>query len=206
MSGRSTTTPRRCFETYRQIGERLGSLPGVDASGGVTRCRSARCLRGARSRVEGRTPPRGEDFINVDMRSSPAPYFQAMEIPLRAGPPVHRSRHARRRRASRSSMQHMAEQLWPGEIADRQARRPRRSRRHDAPWMTVVGVVGRVKQYTLDGDSRMAMYLSAHADPVARDERRRPQRAGDPASAGRGRAPGARAASIPTCRSTACGR
>ena len=51
----------------------------------------------------------------------------------------------------------------------------------DAPWMTVVGVVGRVKQYTLDADSRIAMYLphtqsSARAMNVVRAQPRRSRR------------------------------
>lgn len=52
----------------------------------------------------------------------------------------------------------MAEDLWPGE--DPIGKRVRTGGLASAtPWMTVVGVVGRVKQYTLDSDSRIAMYL-----------------------------------------------
>jgi len=51
----------------------------------------------------------------------------------------------------------MAQQLWPGE--DPIGKRIHQGGvKQDAPWETVIGVVGRVKQYTLDADSRMAMY------------------------------------------------
>src|SRR5690606_19006775 len=54
----------------------------------------------------------------------------------------------------------MAEQLWPGQ--DPVGKRIRTGGfdvRPDTPWMTVVGVTGRVKQYTLDGpEPRIAMY------------------------------------------------
>jgi predicted permease len=52
----------------------------------------------------------------------------------------------------------MAEQIWPGQD-------PVGKRIHivelksDDPWQTVVGVVGRVKQDTLDSDPRIAFYL-----------------------------------------------
>jgi predicted permease len=54
--------------------------------------------------------------------------------------------------------EHMAEQLWPGQ-------NPLGKRIHivelksDDPWQTVVGVVGRVKQDSLDSDPRIAFYL-----------------------------------------------
>src|SRR5207237_6593452 len=52
----------------------------------------------------------------------------------------------------------MAAQLWPGRSPI--GRRVQMGMGNDpgSPWITIVGVVGRVKQYTLDGDSRIAMY------------------------------------------------
>jgi predicted lysophospholipase L1 biosynthesis ABC-type transport system permease subunit len=52
----------------------------------------------------------------------------------------------------------MAEDLWPGE--DPIGQRVRTGGlTSTTPWITVIGVAGRVKQYTLDSDSRIAMYL-----------------------------------------------
>ena len=52
----------------------------------------------------------------------------------------------------------MAGELWPGQ--DPIGKRIRfGDRESTSPWLTVVGVVGRVKQYSLDADGRIALYL-----------------------------------------------
>jgi predicted permease len=108
--------------------------------------------------VEGRVPPPGENFINADVRMVGGRYFQAMEIPLRAGRLFHDEDTADRPRVAIVD-DYMAQQLWPGQD-------PIGKRFHNggisetsSPWITVIGVVGRVKQYTLDSDSRIAFYL-----------------------------------------------
>ena len=53
----------------------------------------------------------------------------------------------------------MAQQLWPRE--DPLGKRIRLGgidANASAPWLAVVGVVGRVKQYGLDGDARIAFF------------------------------------------------
>jgi ABC-type lipoprotein release transport system permease subunit len=53
----------------------------------------------------------------------------------------------------------MARQLWPGESAvGKRVRTGGFDVRADTPWMTVIGVVGRIKQDALDADARMAIY------------------------------------------------
>jgi predicted permease len=55
--------------------------------------------------------------------------------------------------------EYMAQQLWPGQ--DAIGKRFHNGGIDDtkSPWITVVGVVGSIKQYTLDSDSRIAFYL-----------------------------------------------
>jgi predicted permease len=109
--------------------------------------------------VEGRTAQPGEAFINVDQRIVSTDYFRAMEIPLRRG----RLFGAQDIRSAPRVIvidERMAAQLWPNqEPIGRRVRRGGFDASSTAPWMTVVGVVGGVKQDALDADSRAAMYL-----------------------------------------------
>jgi predicted permease len=149
--------------TYRELWERLDRLPGVTASGGVTSLPLSGYFAWGPITVEGRTPPPGENFINADIRVVGGRYFQAMGIPLRQG------RFFDEHDAADTTPvllvdEYMAGQLWPN--ADPLGKRIRfGDQGSTAPWKTVVGVVGRVKQYALDSDGRIALYLPQVQSP-----------------------------------------
>jgi predicted permease len=156
MSGRKYDEAH-VYEGYRQIRERLARLPGVAAVGAVSALPLSHMFAWGPINIEGRTPPAGEKFINADMRMVSGDYFRAMEIPLLEGRLF--DEHDLRSKPRVTIIdQHMAQQLWPGESA--LGKRIRLEGGPNPPWTTVVGVVGRVKQYTLDTDSRIAMYLA----------------------------------------------
>jgi predicted permease len=102
-------------------------------------------------------PLPGEKFLNADERVVGGHYFEAMGIPLRKGRFFNEQDDASKPGAVLVD-EYMAKQIWPGQD-------PIGKRIHivelksDNPWQTVVGVVGRVKQDTLDSDPRIAFYL-----------------------------------------------
>jgi predicted permease len=107
--------------------------------------------------IEGRASPAGETFINVDQRIVAGDYFEVMQIPLLEGRLFSEGDIQSAPRVAVID-QHMAQQIWPGESAV--GKRVRLGADGKGRFTTVVGVVGRVKQYTLDTDSRIAMYVA----------------------------------------------
>jgi predicted permease len=143
---------------YRELWMRLESVPGVTYAGAVTSLPLSQMFAWGPITVEGRVLPPGEKFINADVRMISGHYFQTMEIPLREGRLFNDYDTADKPRVAIID-DYMAQQLWPNQD-------PIGKRLHigginetDSPWITVVGVVGRIKQYTLDSDSRIAYYL-----------------------------------------------
>ena len=158
MTGRRYNDKQTILNTYRELWERLENSPGALAAGGVTSLPLSEAFAWTPITVEGRTPLPGEKFLNADERIVSGHYFEAMEIPLRRGRFFNQQDDATKPIAVIVD-EYMAGQLWPGQD-------PIGKRIHIVelpsknPWQTVVGVVGRVKQDSLDSDPRIAFYLA----------------------------------------------
>jgi predicted permease len=106
--------------------------------------------------IEGRLPPPGEKFINADQRTVSGRYFETMGIPLLRGRLFNEGDTAEKPRVAIVD-ERLADEFWPGQ--DPIGRRIKNGdAASSAPWITIVGVVGRVKQYGLDADNRIAFY------------------------------------------------
>jgi predicted permease len=157
MSGDKYKDPQLVRATYHQLWERLERLPGVTSAGGVSSLPLSEMFAWGPITVEGRVPPPGEKFINADERVMGGHYFEAMQIPLLQGR-LFDDEDTPNNPQVVIVDEYMAQQLWPGQ--NPLGKRLSFGDLTQKPvWATVVGVVGRVKQYTLDSDSRIALYL-----------------------------------------------
>jgi predicted permease len=152
----------RSSEFYRQLLERARSLPGVESAGLATILPLGGGIGWGGVTIEGYVPAGGQDAIQADYRVAGVGYFETMRVPLKSG------RYFDERDTKESTPaaiidENMARTYWPG--ADPVGRRLKTGD-DDAPWLTVVGVVGGVKQYALDTDSRVTVYLPHGQNPA----------------------------------------
>jgi predicted permease len=158
MTGQKYGDKQNILNTYRQLWERLEHSHGGIAAGGVTSLPLSEAYAWTPITVEGRIPLPGEKFLNADERLVSGHYFEAMQIPLRSGRLFNEQDDATKPVVVIVD-EYMAAQLWPGQ-------NPIGKRIHIVelpskdPWQTVVGVVGRVKQDSLDSEPRIAFYVS----------------------------------------------
>jgi len=148
------THPRRTA-FYDQVLERVTQLPGVVAAGYTTAVPLA--WKGATTgfAIEGRPPGDGVIY-EVNHRQVSADYFTAIGIPLVAG----RSLTDRDRAGGEpvAILNHaMARLYWPGQNVIGQ--RIKTTDDVPSPWLTIVGVVGDVRQMGLDAPVKAEMYV-----------------------------------------------
>jgi predicted permease len=143
---------------FQQLWQRFDALPGAVASGGITSLPLSGYFAWGPITIEGHVPPGGEDFINADQRIAGGRYFEAMRIPLVAGRYFTEADHAGAGRVVIVD-ERLAREFWPNAnpVGKRLRLGPLSSGATN--WLTVVGVAGRVKQYGLESDGRIAIYL-----------------------------------------------
>jgi predicted permease len=163
LSGPKYRDEKKRVQTYREIVDRIAHLPGVKSAGAVGTLPFTNGVSWGGLDVEGFVPPPSEPELQVDKRVATPEYFRTMEIPLIAGhtfndhdipdaPPV------------AMIDEKMAKRFWPRESP--LGKRVRNGSR--SPWITIIGVVGTVKQYGLDQDLRMVVYSPHLQVPYSR--------------------------------------
>jgi predicted permease len=152
-------------EFYRQLLERVRHLPGVESAGVASTVPLSSSISWGEITIEGYSPASGQAAIQSDLRAAGVGYFETMKIPLVSG------RHFDEHDTKDSTPvviidEHMARTYWPGQDPVGKRLKTGLLDSHE-PWLTVVGVVGNVKQYALDADSRVALYVPHQQYPIS---------------------------------------
>jgi predicted permease len=158
-SGTRYRDDKNVVQFYREINDGIAHLPGVVAEGEVSTLPLTGAVGWGAIKVEGFTPAPGEE-LQVDLRIASTDYFRAMEIPLRAGRFFSTHDTADTQKAAIID-DRFAQRFWPHESA---------IGKHvwfDKPdkGITIVGVVGTVKQYALNDEGKIVVYFPHQQQP-----------------------------------------
>jgi putative ABC transport system permease protein len=151
----------------REAGRRLRDLPGVTGAGATTVQPLYAGTSAASFNVEGHPATEARGVHLAHTRTVTPGYFEAMRIPLLAGRLL--SEHDDERSPlviviSKS----FADRYWPGESAI--GKRVKRNRyESDRPWLTVVGVVGTLKETEDEVMTNADAWYLPYAQPIIPD-------------------------------------
>jgi predicted permease len=137
---------------YRPFADALATVPGVTMRGAVSSLPFTSSVGWGSINVEGWTPQPGQE-LQVDQRGATRDYFQTMRIPLLKGRFFTDLDLPGNAEPVAIIDEKFAQRFWPNgdAIGKHLWGDPKRP-------MTIVGVVGTVKQYGLDIDGRIVVY------------------------------------------------
>jgi len=142
----------------REIESRVSHLPGVVAEGLVSALPLTGSVGWGGIGVEGYTPPPGRQ-LQADIRIASADYFRTMRIPLKTGRFFNEDDTMDKPQVAIID-EKFAQRFWPNgdAIGKHVWFNPKRP-------MTIVGVVGVVKQYGLETEGKIATYFPLEQHP-----------------------------------------
>ena len=140
---------------FRQLGDKLAAVPGVTMRGAVSSLPFTSSVGWGSINVEGWTPQPGQE-LQVDRRGATPDYFRTMRIPLIAGRFFTDLDMPQNAEPVAIIDEKFAQRFWPNgdAIGKHVWDDPKRQ-------VSIVGVVGTVKQYGLDVDGRIVVYRPA---------------------------------------------
>jgi predicted permease len=141
---------------FQQVIERVEALPGVLSAGVVTDFPLGGS-GGGTFLIEGRTPPADFRQWDAEFRAVSPGYFRTMGIPLLRGRSL-TPQDAEKALPVAVINRTMARRFWPGESP--LGARLRRARPADAPWVTIVGIIGDVRHRGPTYEPFPEVYLS----------------------------------------------
>ena len=151
-TGMDLSNQDKAIEYFRQVGDRLARVPGITARGAVTALPFTSSVGWGSVHVEGWIPQPGQE-LQVDQRAATPDYFRTMEVPLIKGRFFNDFDALPNAQPVAIIDEKFAQRFWPSEnpIGKHLWNDPKRQ-------ITIVGVVGTVKQYGLDVDGRIVFY------------------------------------------------
>jgi predicted permease len=160
VSGSKEEDPGRRELFYRQLIERVRSLPGVQAAGGINHLPLAGDLWGWHFAIEGRPKPRPGEKPGAVYRMVTPGYFSAMRLPMIRGRDITEADNVTAPGVVIVNEQ-AARQYWPGEdpigkriCFDDDTTNP-------AAWLTIIGIAKDAKQDSWTDKATPEAYLAA---------------------------------------------
>jgi predicted permease len=151
-TGMDLSNREAAAEFFRQVNDKLASVPGVKVRGAVSALPFTSSVGWGSINVEGWVPQPGQE-LQVDQRGATPDYFRTMEVPLIKGRFFTDFDALPNAQPVAIVDEKFAQRFWPrGDAIGKQLWNDPKQK------MTIVGVVGTVKQYGLDIDGRIVVY------------------------------------------------
>jgi putative ABC transport system permease protein len=154
-SGSKEEGPERARVYYRQVLERLANLPGVQSIGGVHLLPMGDSNWDPSLKIEDRPLPPGVSAESVNWRLVTADYFRTMNIPLLKGRAFTEADNETGEKVALIN-DTLARKYWPGESPI--GKRINTGFEGKGIWVTIIGVVGDIKQESLRVPTVPEMY------------------------------------------------